>query len=113
MVKTTNPLADFATNDNFARFEDGVIEATYLGVSMEEDPFTPGEQRLVYKLEYPDGKIRPLGSKSKRLAKKMLKLDPQVGDKILISRDGEGFDTQYMVRIVKKAKAEEEPEIPF
>ncbi len=100
----TSALEDFIGSGSgaFLKFDESgePIEGIYKGCEMEDDPFKPGEPRMVYSLEV-DGQPRTLASGSKRLAKALLKKNPKVGDYIKITRSGSGFDTDYEVEVSK------------
>lgn len=78
--------------------ETNTIEGVYLGCRMEDDPFNPGQVRMVYEFEI-DQQPKVLNSGSNRLAKAFLKADPKLGQFIRVIRVGEGFNTNYKVDV--------------
>jgi hypothetical protein len=102
-----NILEEFTKNDKFLNFnEDGVLEEVFQSVIKEKDPFGKvGEERLSFTFLCSDGKERQFTSKSKRLAKEMLKVSPQQGETLQITRFGEGFETMYKVKKIASTDA--------
>ena len=96
---TSNDLQGFASggDSQYIKMETGIpVEGLYLGYTMEDDKFNPGDKRIVYQLEI--GQLKKfLGSGSKRLARAILAANPAVGEFIRITRVGVGFDTNYKV----------------
>ncbi|MDD5407114.1 MAG: hypothetical protein PHE73_09275 [Sulfurovaceae bacterium] len=104
-------LEKFAKNDAYIQLTEEnnhVFEGVYNGNFLEDDPFTPGDQRMVYKFTCADGKLRALTSKSKRLARKFLNSGANSGDVVKVERTGVGFNTSYRVDVITR----KEPSIP-
>jgi hypothetical protein len=99
-TSVNDPIKDFLGSGGFLKFTDEqpTIEGIYLGCNIEDDPFNPGQQRMIYDIEI-DGERKTLTSSSKRLATGVLQANPNAGAFIKITRIGEGFDTQYKVEI--------------
>lgn len=116
-IVTDSILQKYSQDSKKLAFDaNGEIRGVYRGVIEEDDPFTPGDKRLVYKVEGEDKVQRSYPSKSKRLAKAFYESNAKDGDKIEIMRFGEGFETVYRVKIVSKNQTEEKknPEdLPF
>lgn len=102
-----NILQKYSQDNKRLAFDaNGEIHGIYRGVIEEDDPFTPGDKRLVYKVEGEDKVQRTYPSKSKRLAKAFYESGAKDGDKIEIMRFGEGFETVYRVKIINKSQPE-------
>ena len=93
-------LKDFAAGgaSQYIKFDEyeNVVEGIYIGYSIEDDNFNPGQQKVVYELEMANER-KIISSGSKRLARAVLKSEPKEGQFIRITRTGEGFDTNYEV----------------
>lgn len=97
-------IDEFLGPSQFLKFtpeNDFTIEGIFRGLKVEDDQFNPGQKRLVIDIEV-DGEIRKLGTGSKRLAKKLLSAKVTPGTHFKILRFGEGFETNYEVRVVKE-----------
>ena len=84
----------------FTEDNDFTLIGIYRGAVTEDDPFNPGEKRLVFDFEI-DKEIKKLGSGSRKLAKKFIAAKVKAGDTVRIVRYGEGFDTNYDVKVVE------------
>lgn len=92
----------------FTEDNDFTIEGRFMGLTNEDDPFNPGQTRLVLSFEIEDPKegkvIKTLGTGSRKLAKKLMALNPKVGDLVRIKRYGEKFETNYEVKVTEAVK---------
>lgn len=87
--------------------EQNPIVGIYKGVVVEDDPFLPGSKRLMLTIEV-DGVERKIGSKSKRLARELINVEPE--QKISITRSGQMMETKYKVEVVGDTEEKETTE---
>lgn len=102
-TSVNDPIKQFLGNTGvFINFGQGdenhPIEGIYVGCNIEDDPFNPGRQRMVYEIEIAD-ETKSLVSGSKRLAQQMLDVNPEPGVFIKITRilGATQYDTTFKV----------------
>jgi len=112
----TETLKDFVKNNSkFLRLGNGEsFVGIYKGYKITQNNFDPDKQMVVYKLAYPDGKEIFWQSSATSVARTLAEF--KGGEKIVITRHGEGQKTKYSiasddVRVTPDDQGDEE--VPF
>lgn len=97
----TQDLDDYIkSNSKFLKIpENGSVEVIYKGHEIVADRFNPGNNTVSYMFQYPgQTKMIPWNKASTVVAASMQKV--AVGDRVKITRTGQGFATKYQIDVL-------------
>jgi hypothetical protein len=103
-------------NSKFLRLSDGEsFTGSYVGYKISANSYDPEKEIVVYKLKFEDGKEVFWQTASCAVAKLFSKF--KGGEKVVITRHGDGTQTKYEIKspevMISKDELEPDEEVPF